>query len=252
MITDPVFYLCAIPALLIVGVAKGGLGGGIGILGVPLMALAVDPVQAAAIMLPILMLMDAFALHRWWGRWHLGNLRIVLPGAVAGIVVGFFTFRYLSEDHIRILIGLIAVGFVAHHVAGVLRGRTPPTEPLAPRPVAGTFWGGLAGFTSFGVHAGGPPINVYLLRQGLDKAAFQATSVAFFAIVNWVKVPPYAWLGQFRTDTLATALVLAPLAPLGIWLGAWLHHRIDETLFFRVVYASLLIVGVRLIWIGAT
>jgi uncharacterized membrane protein YfcA len=250
MITDPFFYLCAIPALLIVGVAKGGLGGGIGILGVPLMALAIGPVQAAAIMLPLLMAMDGFALRQWWGRWKRPELAVVLPGALAGILVGTFTFRYLSEDHIRVLIGLIALGFVANHFASLLRGRSAPKGPRAPRRVSGSFWGALAGFTSFGVHAGGPPINVYLLRQGLDKSTFQATSVAFFTIVNWVKVAPYAFLGQLRTDTMSTALVLLPLAPLGIWLGAWLHHRVDDVLFFRFIYASLLVVGVRLIWIG--
>ncbi|MEE4299355.1 MAG: sulfite exporter TauE/SafE family protein [Pseudomonadales bacterium] len=249
MITDPFFYLLAVPALLIVGIAKGGLGGGIGILGVPLMSLAIGPVQAAAIMLPILMLMDGFALRQWWGRWDVPNLKIVLPGAVVGITVGAFTFRHLSEDHIRVLIGVIAVGFVASHGVGVLRGAAPP-ENRPPRPVAGSFWGAVSGFTSFGVHAGGPPINVYLLRQGLDKGTFQATCVAAFFVINWVKVPPYAWLGQFDFANLSTALALSPLAPVGIRLGHWLHHRVDETWFFRLVYASLLIVGLRLIWIG--
>lgn len=251
MLTEPFFYLVAIPALLIVGIAKGGLGGGIGMLGVPLMALAIDPVRAAAIMLPILLLMDAFALRKWWGRWDLPNLRVVMPGAILGIIVGTFTFRFLSEDAIRVLIGLIAVGFVGNHFLGVLRG-AGPIAARPPRPVAGTFWGALAGFTSFGVHAGGPPINVYLLRQGLDKGAFQATSVAFFTLVNWVKVAPYAWLGQFEVDNLATSAVLAPLAPVGIALGAWLHHRINEVHFFRFIYASLLLVGVRLIWVGVS
>lgn len=252
MITDPFFYVLAIPALLIVGIAKGGLGGGIGIIGVPLMALAIGPVQAAAIMLPILLVMDAFAVRQWWGRWDLANLRVIVPGAIAGIVIGAFTFRYLSEDHIRVLIGVIAVGFVGNHFAGLLAGRRQPPAGRAARPVAGSLWGAVSGFTSFGVHAGGPPINVYLLRQGLDKSAFQATCVIFFMIVNWVKVVPYAWLGQFQIDNLTTALVLAPLAPLGIWLGAWLHVRIDETWFFRIVYGSLLIVGVRLIALGLT
>ena len=250
MITDTFFYLTAIPALLIVGIAKGGLGGGIGIFGVPLMSLAIGPVQAAAIMLPILMLMDVFAVRQWWGRWDVPNLVFVLPGAVVGIVVGAFTFRYLSEDHIRVLIGVIAVGFVASYVIGVLRGAAPPSENRPPRPVAGSFWGAVSGFTSFGVHAGGPPINVYLLRQGLDKGTFQATCVAAFFVINWVKVPPYAWLGQFDFANLATAVVLSPLAPVGIRLGHWIHHRIDETWFFRFIYASLLIVGLRLIWIG--
>ena len=249
VITDPFFYLLAIPALLIVGIGKGGLGGGIGILGVPLMALAIDPVRAAAIMLPILMLMDAFALRRWWGRWDAANLAILLPGAVAGIVIGTFTFRYLSEDAIRILIGVIAIAFVTNHFVDVLRGRSVPTD-RPPRRLAGSFWGAVAGFTSFGVHAGGPPINVYLLRQGLDKGTFQATSVAAFAVINLVKVPPYAWLGQLEVANLTTALVLSPMAPIGIAVGAWLHHNIDETWFFRFVYASLLVVGVRLVWVG--
>lgn len=252
MITDPTFYLFAIPAMLIVGIAKGGLGGGIAIIGVPLMSLAIGPVRAAAIMLPILIAMDALAVRQWWGRLDLGNLKAMLPGALLGILIGAFTFRYLSEDNIRVLVGVIAVGFVVNHFAGLLSGRRLPPGRREPRPVAGTLWGSLAGFTSFGVHAGGPPMNVYLLRQGLDKSTFQATSVIFFAIVNWVKVLPYAWLGQLQFDNLETALVLLPLAPLGIWLGAWLHHRIDETWFFRFVYASLLVIGARLIWIGLT
>jgi uncharacterized membrane protein YfcA len=192
MPTDPLFYALAVPAILIVGIAKGGLGGGIGILGVPLMSLAAGPVQAAAIMLPLLMVMDAFALQRWWGRWDLPNLRVLLPGAVFGILLGTFTFRYLSDDHIRVLIGLIAVGFVAARGVDVLRGRGAPEAGRAARPIAGTVWGTVAGFTSFGVHAGGPPVNVYLLRQGLSKSTFQATSVAFFTLVNWIKLPPYA------------------------------------------------------------
>ncbi|MEE4380372.1 MAG: sulfite exporter TauE/SafE family protein [Pseudomonadales bacterium] len=252
MITDPFFYALAIPAVLIVGIAKGGLGGGIGILGVPLMALAAGPVQAAAIMLPLLMVMDAFAVHRWWRQWDLPNLWVLLPGATVGIVVGTFTFRYLSDDHIRVLIGLIAVVFVGLRIVDALSGRGGPPPGRPARPIAGTFWGAVAGFTSFGVHAGGPPVNVYLLRQGLSKSAFQATSVAFFAVVNWIKLPPYAWLGQLEIGNLTTSLVLAPLAPVGIRLGAWLHHRIDETWFFRFVYFSLAVVGVRLIWLGLT
>ena len=112
------------------------------------------------------------------------------------------------------------------------------------------MWSTLAGFTSFSVHAGGPPLHIYLLSQQLDKTTFQATTVAFFFGINWLKIGPYAWLGQLDGSNLATSLVLAPLAPIGILLGARLHHRIDEMAFFRVVYASLVVLGLKLIHDG--
>ncbi|NJN51779.1 MAG: sulfite exporter TauE/SafE family protein [Gammaproteobacteria bacterium] len=245
MIELPLFYLTAIPAVLIVGIAKGGLAGGIGVVGVPLMALTIGPVRAAAIMLPVLMVMDAFALRAWWQRWDPANLRVLLPGAVMGTGIGWATFRYLSADALRVLIGGIALGYAALWFARRGPARVRPASRMR-----GTFWSTLSGFTSFGVHAGGPPIHVYLLSQQLDKASFQGTTVAFFFVVNWLKVGPYALLGQFDSTNLATALVLAPLAPIGIALGAWLHHRINETVFFRIVYASLALIGTKLIYDG--
>jgi uncharacterized protein len=247
MVTDPWFYATAIVAVLIVGVAKGGLAGGIGIVGVPLLALTIGPIRAAAIMLPILMLMDVFALRAWWGRWDNANLRTMIPGAVLGTLIGYATFQLLSADAMRVLVGVIALGYALNWFFA--RGRSTAKPASLGR---GTFWSTLSGFTSFSVHAGGPPIQVYLLSQQLDKGVFQATSVVFFFIVNWLKLGPYALLGQLNLANLSTSLVLAPLAPLGIWLGAALHARIDERLFYRVIYASLVLIGGKLIYDGLT
>jgi uncharacterized membrane protein YfcA len=243
--TDATFYATAVVAVLIVGVAKGGLGGSIGIVGVPLMSLTIGPVRAAAIMLPILMAMDVFALRTYWGQWDPRNLRYMIPGAVLGTVAGTLTFRFLSADALRILIGGIAAGYA---LSWLLSGSQRPARSASFG--RGTFWSTLAGFTSFSVHAGGPPIHVYLLSQRLDKTTFQATTVAFFFLLNWLKLGPYAWLGQLDLSNLTISLVLAPLAPLGIALGAYLHQRIDETWFFRVVYTSLLLIGCKLIHDG--
>lgn len=245
LITDPWFYLTAVVAVLVVGIAKGGLAGGIGIIGVPLMALTVGPARAAAIMLPVLMVMDALAMRTYWRRWDSVNLRIMLPGALLGTLIGFATFRWMSGDGLKVLVGVIALGFSLNWYLsrGVSAGRAPGWR-------RGTFWSALAGFTSFSVHAGGPPIHVYLLSQKPEKTTFQATTVAFFFVVNWLKLPPYFWLGQLEPGNLATSLVLVPLAPVGIALGAWLHRRIDELWFFRVVYTALLGVGGKLIYDG--
>ena len=242
VIADPAFYAAAVVAVLILGIAKGGLAGGIGLVGVPLMSLTVEPATAAAILLPILMLMDATAVRTYWRQWDVANLRFMAPGAVLGTILGLLTFDLFSADALRVLVGSISLAYA-------LRWWLLPTasRPRAAGWLRGSAWATLAGFTSFGVHAGGPPLHIYLLSQRPDKTTFQATTVAFFFAINWLKIGPYAWLGLLDGTNLATSLLLAPLAPLGIVLGALLHRRVDETWFFRVVYASLLVLGAKLI-----
>jgi len=245
IIQDPWFYLAAVVAVLILGIAKGGLAGGIGLVAVPLMSLSVEPARAAAILLPILMVMDLTALRPYWGRWDRRNLVTTAPGAVLGTLVGFATFDQLSPDALRVMVGGIALAYSLRWWLA-----RSPAAARGPSMARGTLWATLSGFTSFSVHAGGPPLHVYLLSQRMDKTTFQATTVLFFFALNWLKLGPYAWLGQLDGSNLATSLVLLPLAPAGIWLGAWLHHRIDERIFFRVVYASLIALGAKLVWDG--
>ncbi len=245
MITDPLFYLCAIPAVLIFGMAKGGFGGGIAVVSVPLMTLTISPVTAAAILLPILLVMDAVAIWSFRGRWSILNLKYTLPGALLGILVGTFTFRYLSEDGIRIMIGLIALAFSLDY--WLKPSRKHQRQPSAWR---GNWWGSLAGFSSFGIHAGGPPISIYMLPLQLEKTQLMGTFAAFFAVVNLVKVIPYTWLGQFDQSNLLTSLVLVPLAPVGVRLGYYLLHKVSETFIYQLCYFFLLIVGAKLLWDG--
>ncbi len=248
MITDPLFYLAAIPAVLIVGISKGGLGGGLGILAVPIMALVIHPLQAAAIMLPILCVMDLVGLWGFRGRYDRANLKIILPAAILGIIIGALSFRYLSEHHIKLLIGVIALTFTINY--WYKKWRKTPAKVRSADPLHGGFWGTLAGFTSFSVHAGGPPINIYLLPQKLDKTLFAGTTVIFFAVVNYFKLIPYAWLGLLQIDNLSTSLVLVALAPVGVYLGMYLHHRINEFWFYVVCYGLLFVTGVKLTYEG--
>jgi len=248
VIDDPLFYALAVPAVLIAGISKGGFGGGLGVLAVPMMALTTSPLTAAAIMLPILCLMDLFGVWAYRRRWDAVNMRIMVPGALVGIAVGAATFRFLDASVIRLIIGCIAVGFALNYWLGALRGIEK--RPRGPDRLRGSFWSAVAGFTSFVAHAGGPPMSVYLLPQRLDRTVFVATTVLFFIVVNYVKLVPYAWLDQFATQNLMTSLVLAPLAPTGIWLGLWLHRRVSERLFYRACYGFLLMAGVKQLWDG--
>lgn len=247
LIADPLFYALAIPAVLLTGISKGGFGGALAGVGVPIMALAVSPVQAAAILLPLLCLMDVVGVRAYWGKWDAANLRVMLPGAVLGIAAGALTFGALSDDAIRILIGGIAVVFTVINWLGVAARQ----QASGPSPVKGAFWSALSGLTSFIAHAGGPPAMIYLMPQQLDKVRFVATMSVFFTVVNAVKLIPYAWLGQLSADNLATSLVLAPLVPLGVKMGIWLQDRVNHTWFYRIAQGCLFATGLQLIYQGA-
>lgn len=245
MITDPWFYAAAIPAILLVGVAKGGFGSGAGVFATPLMALTVPIPQAAAIMLPILIVMDVVGLWAYRGIFSRENLRLILVGGLLGVALGALTFHYLSDAWIRVIIGAMSIGFVLQRYA--LRARVRPTMPSAAK---GFFWSTFSGLTSTIAHAGGPPLSMYLLPQRLDKAVLVGTTVVFFAVINVVKLIPYAWLELFDARNLTTSIALAPLAPIGIWVGFSLMRRVPEELFYRICYGLLLVVGLRLLWEG--
>ena len=246
MITDPVFYAVAIPAVILVGLAKGGFAGALAMLGVPLMALVISPVQAAGILLPILIAMDVFALWSYRGVYHLKNLKILIPAALVGIGIGYLTAAYVSEAHVRLIVGLIAFLFTLDYWLG-----WSDTRKKQPNIAKGGFWGATAGFTSFVSHAGGPPLQMYLLPQRLDPRLFVGTSVIFFTVVNWIKVIPYAALGQLDTTNLTTSLVLAPLAPLSIFAGAWLVKKLHMETFYKLAYVAIFIVSLKLMWDGS-
>lgn len=250
LISDPIFYLIAVPAVVMFGIAKGGFGAGLGVLAVPMMAMVISPVQAAAILLPILCVMDLFGLWAYRGKWVLPELRIMLPASLVGIATGTLLFELMSPARLRLLLGIVAITFTLHHWLRAILRRSGQQRLFGP--FVGIAASALAGFTSFIAHAGGPPVTMYLLRRGIDRTRFQATTVVFFAVVNYVKLVPYAWLGQFDTSNLATSVILAPLAPLGIGAGVWLHKRVTDRLFFRLAYAMLFVVGLKLIYDGIT
>lgn len=246
MITDPLFYFAAVPAILLMGISKGGFGSGAGLFATPLMALTVPIPQAAAIMLPILIAMDITGLWAYRGRYSRENLKLILAGGVIGIAIGALTFRYLSDAWIRVILGAMSIAFVAQRYLARASSGT-----AAPRSTAkGFFWSAASGVTSTIAHAGGPPLSIYLLPQRLEKSVLVGTTVVFFAVVNVVKLVPYAWLGLFDTRNLWTSAVLIPLAPVGIFLGVKLMRRLSEAIFYRVCYSVLLLVGAKLLWDG--
>jgi uncharacterized protein len=244
-ITDPHFYAAAIPAVILVGLAKGGFGG-LGLLSLPLMALVIPPLQAAAIMLPILLVQDvvsvgAFRRHVSWR-----NLKILVPSAGLGVVLAYLLAAWVSDAAVKLAIGLLSLAFASRSLFGAA-AHAPAVKGGI---LAGWFWGAACGFTSLISHAGGPPFQVYVLPQRLPRDTFIGTGAILFALINWMKLPPYIALGVLTRENLATAAMLFPLAIASTWAGVWLVRRVRGEHFFRIIYALLVLVGLKLIWDG--
>jgi uncharacterized membrane protein YfcA len=247
LLADPWFYATAVPAVVLVGLSKGGLGGAMALIGVPLMTLVISPVQAAAIMLPILIVMDIVSLWSWRGHRDDLTLKLMLPGALAGIGIGWLTAAVVTAGAVRLIVGVVALAFALRWLWQKLRSIEHVGSHSA---IRGTFWGVISGFTSFVAHAGGPPYQVYTLPLRQTPSLFVGTSVTFFAIMNAVKLIPYFALGQFDATNLAASAVLMPLAPLATLAGAWIVRRIKPEMFYPLMYTMVMIVGTKLIWDG--
>ena len=244
IITDPLFYLVAIPAIVALGLGKGGFAG-VGMISTPLLALTVPPLQAVAILLPILLCQDAisaWAYRREWSGW---NLKVLLPGSVVGVGAAWLFAAYVSNAYVEIAIGVTGVCFTLYAWFGKV-----PTQPRRPSVPAGLFWGSLAGFTSTIIQVGAPPYQVHILPQRLDKFTLIGTTIIFFALVNVMKLVPYFALGQFSTRTLATSAVLLPFAIVTNFIGLWLARRTPTELFYKITYVLMFLISLALIWQG--
>lgn len=252
MLPDIQFFYAAIPAVILVGLSKGGLGGALALLGVPILAMVVPPMQAAAIFLPILLVMDAVALWAWRHHNDRKTLVLMLPGAIIGIALGWATSTYISANAMRLVLGIVTIVFVTRYVYDTYgpnsRIQTPPKPQ---RPIAAGLWSTLSGYGSFVAHAGGPPFQIYVLPLKLDPRTYTGTSVRFFAIMNAVKVVPYFALGELDTANLTLSAFLLPVALVSTLAGARLVRLMKPQTFYPLMYAMAFLAAVKLLWDGS-
>ena len=245
IITDPLFYAVAVPAVLLMGLSKSGFASGFGALATPLMALAIPVPQAAAIMLPLLLVMYGVGLKALFALRDRALIRLLLPAGLLGTVIGTLLFGLLSSKTVAGVVGALTLLFLAQRLL------FPPHADAPPPPRWLGFMLGMAsGFTSFVAHAGGPPVSAYVLPLRLAPITYAATMATYFAAVNLSKWLPYAWLGLIDWRNMTTALVLVPLAPVGVWVGVRMVRFIRPVVFYRLIYAGMFLTGVKLLWDG--
>jgi uncharacterized membrane protein YfcA len=240
--TDPIFYIAACVAVTFLGLAKVGFAG-VGLVATPLLSLVIPPVQAIAIVLPILIVQDAVSLWVYWRDWDNWNVKVMTAGAVFGVAAGWALAAHVSDAQVRLAVGLIALVFVLTYWFAP----APKKERGRPKTASGVFWGGVSAFTSTLSHAGGPPFQIYALPQRMSKLRLVGTSTVFFAIVNYMKLVPFFALGQFSTANIKTSLVLMPLAIATNLLGVWLVRITPTEVFYRIAYGLVFLISLALI-----
>lgn len=245
LITDPFFYAVAIPAVLMLGVSKSGFGAGFGSLAVPLMAMAVTVPEAAAMLMPVLFVMDMLSVAALRKHFDFKLIRFLIPFGLLGTAIGTLSFRLLDAKPVAGVVGIFTLLFLAQRLLF-------PPKPDSPHPPGwlGAILTTMSGYTSFIAHAGGPPVNAYVIPMRLPPLVFAASMSLYFTVMNLSKWVPYAWLGLLDVRNMATSMVLLPLAPVGVWAGVKLAHRIKPALFYRLIYIGMFLTGVKLVWDG--
>lgn len=236
------FYLAALGSFM-VGLSKGGLPS-TGMLAVPILSLAISPIQATTLLLPIFIISDAVGVWLYRKNFSVWNFKVLSIGGLLGVLVGWLMATVISETVVTFLIGLIGIVFCLNSwlkKASVL-------EPKKPKTILGLFWGSLAGFTSFISHAGAPPFQVYVLPQKLSKADFAGTATLVFAVINLAKIIPYHNLRPYQLSDMTDAIQLIPFAIVGTYAGAVLTKKIPDKLFFLWVQIGLFLISLKLIW----
>lgn len=245
LITDWHFYLFAIPAVLLLGISKSGFGAGFGSLAVPLMAMSVSVPQAAAILMPLLLVMDLLGIHAFRRHVDWPLFKRLIPWALLGTLLGMVLFRLLSAPVVAGMVGVLTLVFLAQRL--LFPPRADAGEP--PRWL-GRVLATTSGFTSFVAHAGGPPLNAYVIPLKLPPLQFTGTMAYLFFIINLSKWVPYGLLGLLNWQNLGTSLALLPFAPIGVFIGIRIAHRINPLWFYRMVYLGMLLTGCKLVWDG--
>ena len=243
ILLNPYTSVLLIVSSLIMGMSRGGLGGGLGLLGVLLAAQVMSPIEAAAFMLPILITTDPISMLIYRRSIDWKSLRELLPGVFLGLLIGTLLISSISIKMLQAIIGVLSLSLVFNG----LRDMYGKKKLYALSKLWGFGLGTLAGFSSFLIHAGLPPVAAYILPKKLPRATFMGTTAVFFGITNLIKVIPYFGLGLFSFELAKLTLLMIPISLIGIWIGRIINKKISDKIFYLVVYFSVCALGIRLL-----
>jgi uncharacterized protein len=240
------FAIAAVLATFFVGLSKGGMQV-TGMLATPILSLQIDPLRAAAILLPVFIISDAVGVWTFRKRYDARNLAILIPSALFGIFLGWLLAASVPERAVGAMIGAIGLAYVIYAHSGLRRLSSVRRRPSR---VVGWICGIMSGFTSFVSHSGAPPYQIYVLPQRLDKLVYAGTSAIVFASMNAAKLVPYWALGEFPVSTLKISMMLIPVGVLSTLLGVYLVKVIPEKAYYTLAEILLAAISIQLIYIN--
>jgi|TARA_Y100000389_G_scaffold9052_1_gene8493 hypothetical protein len=241
---DLLFFLTVVPAIVLFGIAKSGLGGSIALISIPLMTIAMPLTQALGIILPILIFSDFIATYKYRKEFDLDTLKLIIPFAALGIIIGSLTFSYFSEELLKFIVGLMGFLFATHYFLFKKNKEEKSNKNFLKGGICST----IAGFTSFCVHAGGTPTSIYMLPLRMKKEIYVGTRIIFFTFVNLIKLPLYINLSMTNLETFKQSLLLLPFALFGILVGYRLLKIVEEKLFYNILYTLILVTSTKLLY----
>lgn len=230
---------------LLIGLSKGGLGGPVPVsLVVPLLSQLMPVPQAVGVTLPLLIFADLFAMRAYWGTWEMREIRLMLPFAFIGILLGARLLSDLPNDILRHVLGAFTLIIVIYVVANTRLTQLTYKH----RKWHGYIAGFGSGFGSALANAGGPPIMGYLLLRKVPPIGFIGTFTLFFFSVNLLKIPSFLIEGIINVEDFFEIIWVLPLIPLGVWIGRKIIGWINPQLFQQIMLIALFVAGIYLLF----
>ena len=244
---DISYYLIVSFSILLFAISKSGFsGGGLALISVTLLSITYGPLTAIAILMPMLIVCDVIALFLNRKYFEYKILCSIAPYSLLGVIIGTILFKFINLSMISIFIGSISLLYV------LLNYLIADNRNLKKIPFYGSksFWGALAGFTSFVLHSGGLPLNVYFMSIYNKKVQFVAGVVFSIALINLFKLIPYFYLEILNFEKLYSYLIFSPIAIIGVILGHWMNSKLSDNSFFTIINIFVVIGSLRLIYLG--
>lgn len=215
---------------------RSALGFGDALLAMPLLALLISLKTATPLVALMSMAISTSIILTDWDRVDLHAAWRLIVASLIGIPFGLILLNLAPEVLVKAILGLLLVLY------GLYNLLTPGLPLLQNEKLAYPF-GFVAGILGGAYNTNGPPIVIYGALRRWPPDYFRATLQGYFFFTNILILTGHSLAGLWTTSVFSFFLASLPLIGLGIYLGGKANRYIPRTLFSRLIYMLLIVVG---------